>query len=195
MFAALRGHYVQFVVFMGVAEHYPDWFIEEVSNRIFVNESRFCFWTPPIERQADYYEKELIETYSVIVRKPNGDTHIMEWDTFNDMYRIFKYDLNTNSGIAAFNDDVIEYVECHGGEILDNYPEWFYEYFTESLNNPKDSETYLFAVNDNGYITVDRRYVFLRNKFGEIRHVPYDSFVTHYDPDINWLWIDDDCPF
>lgn len=194
MFAALRGHYVQFVIFMGVAERYPDWFIEEISNRIFVNESRYCFWTSPPERQADYYEKELIETYSVVVRKPGGETHIMDVVTFEEMYCVFKFDLPTNSGIAAFNNDVIEYVECHGGGLLDHYPEWFYEYFTESLNNPKDSETYLFSINDNGYLTVSHRCVFLRNRFGEIRYLSYDNFVRHYDPDVNWLWLDD-CPF
>lgn len=183
MFAALRGHYVKFVVFMGVAERYPDWFIEEISERIFVNESRFCFWTPPPERTIDYHEKELIESFSVVVRKPNGEAHVMEWDTFNDLYRVFKFDLTTNSGVAAFNEDVIEYVECFGGMMVDNYPQWFYEYFTESLNNPKDSETYLLFSDNDGCLTIRERFIFLRNRFGEIRNIPYMDFLMYYDPD------------
>ena len=185
MFAALRGHYVQFVVFMGLAEPYPEWFIEEVSDRAFINESRFCFWTPPQEREADYYEKELIETFSVVVRKSNGDTHITEIDTFNDMYRVFTYDHGINGGIAAFNEDVIEYVECFGGGLIDMYPEWFYEHFTELLNNPKDNESYLFNIDGLGHITIKERCVVLRNRFGEVRQMSYGNFLKYYDPRAN----------
>ncbi len=189
MFAALRGQYVQFVVFMGVAERYPEWFIEEIANRVFVNESRYCFWTSPPERDCDYYEKEIIEMYSIIVRKSDGSTHVVEVDTFNELYRIFQFDQLVNGGIAAFIDDYIEYVECAGGSLIDRYPKWFYEYFTECLNNPKDSESYLFSVDGHGYITIKERCVFLRNRFGEIRQMLYKDFLKYYDPriyDENW---------
>jgi hypothetical protein len=205
MLAALRGHYVQFVVFMGVSEKYPEWFIEEIANRIFVNESRFSFWTSPPERSCDYYEKELIETYSIVLRKPNGETHIAEIDTFNNMYHVFKYDQLENGGVAAFNEDVIEYVECFGGGLIDTYPKWFYEYFTEALNNPKDDESFLFSIDGLGHITIKERCVFLRNRFGEIRQMSYGNFLKYYDPRIDdakyydprlvheYLW--EGCPF
>jgi hypothetical protein len=205
MITALRGHYVKFVIFMGVSERYPEWFIEEISNRVFVNESRFSFWTSPQERHSDYYEKELIETYSIVLRKFNGETHIAEVDTFNDMYHIFKYSQFENGGIAAFNDDIIEYVECSGGVLNTTYPEWFYEYFTEALNNPKDHESYLFSIDGLGHITIKERCVFLRNRFGEIKQMSYGSFLKYYEPkidDVNYGkprigddHLMEDCPF
>lgn len=185
MWTALRGHYVQFVVFMGVSEKYPEWFIEEIANRVFVNESRYSFWTPPPERLCDYYEKELIEAYSIVLRKSNGETHIAEIDTFTDMYRVFKYDLSENGGVAAFKEDVIEYVECFPGGLIDAYPEWFYQYFTEALNNQKDEESYLFSIDGSGHITIKERCVFLINRFGEIRQMSYGNFLKYYEPRID----------
>lgn len=185
MLTALRGQYVNFVVFMGVSERYPEWFIEEISNRVFVNESRFTFWTSPIERNVDYYEKDLIESYSIVLRKSNGETHIADVDTFKDLYQVFKYNLFENGGIAAFNDDVIEYVECVGGALIDTYPKWFYEYFTEALNNPKEYESYLFNIDGLGHITIKERCIFLKNRFGEIRQMSYGSFLEYYEPRID----------
>lgn len=182
MLAALIGHYVDFVVFMGVAEPCPTWFIEEVADRVFVNESRFTFWTPAPERGTDYYEKELIETYSIVVRKCSGETHVMSIDTFDSLYRVFTYNQNVHGGVAAFNDDIIEYVECIGGSLIDDYPEWFYEYFTESLNNPKDNESYLYSIGGLGQITIKERCVVLRNRFGLIRTMSYPDFLRYYDP-------------
>jgi hypothetical protein len=182
MLAALRGRWVQFAIFMGVSERYPQWFIEEIANRVFVNESRFCFWTSPPERECDYYEKELIETYSVVVRKYDGSTHVMSMDVFHDLYNVFKYEQSVNGGIAAFAEDCIEYVECFGGKMLDHYPKWFYEYFTESLNYPDDEESYLFSLDNNGCIVIDAHCVFLRNKFGEIKQTLYTEFIKYYDP-------------
>lgn len=183
MFAALRDNYLQYVIFMGVSEQYPDWFVEEVASRVFIDESRFCFWVPPQERAPDYHEKELIETYSIVVRKYTGEIHVLDVDTFNDLYTIFEYDQFLNGGIAAFNEDVIEYTTCIGGSPIDRYPAWFYEYFTEAVNNPKDGETYLFSVDGFGNITVkEERCVFLRNRFGEIRYVSYGNFLKYYDP-------------
>jgi hypothetical protein len=206
MFAAFKGHYLQFVIFMGLSEQYPEWFIEEVSNRAFVDESRFCFWVPPQERSPDYHEKQLIETYSVVVRKYNGDIHLLDTDTFNEMYTIFEYDQFLNGGVAAFNEDIIEYTTCVGGSPVDRYPAWFYEYFTEALNNPKDGETYLFSVDGLGNITVkEERCVFLRNRFGEIRYVSYGNFLKYYDPRVDDAkyyklrtdheYLLEDCPF
>lgn len=187
MWAALRGHYVQFVIFMGLVERYPDWFNEEIAQRAFIDESRFCFWTSPPERLTDYYERELIETASVVLRKDNGDHHLTDVTIFEDMYHVFSYDHSINGGVAAFNEDVIEYVECVGGMVLDNYPDWFYEYFTESQNNPKEGETYLFSVDNLGYMTVKDRCVVLRNRFGEIRQTTYNDFIRHYDPNLTDL--------
>jgi hypothetical protein len=199
MFAALRGTYVQFVIFMGVLEKYPRWFIEEIANRIVVDDSRYCFWTSPPERNHDYYEKDLIDDYSVVVRKSTGETHIMEVDTFHEMYNVFQYNAALNGGRAAFNEDCIEYVECAGGGVsgsaLNHYPRWFYEYFTECLNYPDRGETYLLKLDDNDCVVVDQHCVFLRNKLGEVRQMPYLDFLKHYEPlttcDSWW----EECPF
>jgi hypothetical protein len=195
MFAALRGTYVQFVVFMGVSERYPKWFIEEISNRVFSDDSRFCFWTPPPERELDYYEKELIEMYSIVVRKPDGSTHVMEQHTFTELYEVFQYNKSLNGGRAAFHEDIIEYVECVGGTMLDIYPPWFYEFFTECINHPDGTETYLLDIDGNGGLIIGGNYVVLRNKLGEVKPMLYLDFLKHYDPlttcDTWW----EECPF
>lgn len=201
MKVALRDTYIEYVLYMGVTEIYPDWFSEELYENIIQNESRYTFWVPLEERRIDYYEKQLVEDYSVFVKKPNGEIHVTDYDVFTDLYTIFIYDRFTNSGIAAFNDDCIDYVECQGGVLPAGYPAWFYEYFTEAINfPPKDDngETiYFYDTNKHciaasresievtvaGEVTVTNHCVFLRNKFGEVKGMNYQDFLKYYDPD------------
>src|SRR5437763_13558696 len=112
MRVALRGSYVEFVIFMGVTEKYPLWFEEELYECTYTDESRFTFWVPFNERNPDYYEKQLIEDYSVFLRKPNGEVHVTDYDIFTELYITFRYDAFTNSGRAALHEHCIEYVEC-----------------------------------------------------------------------------------
>lgn len=184
MYAALRGSCVKYTIYMGMMESYPEWFQEEIADRILMDESHYTVWVSPPERKTDYYEKDLIETYSVVLRKCDGTHHITDWDTFVSLYQQFTYEQSINGGIAAFKEDVIEYVEVVGGAVVDNYPEWFYAYFTESLNNPKDNETYLFNIDGYGHMIVKDRCVVLRNRFNEIRQMTYEKFLKHYDPDL-----------
>lgn len=195
MRAALHDSYVEFVIFMGITEKYPLWFEKELDECAYTDESRFTFWVHKEERRPDYYEKKLIEEYSVILRKSNGDIHITEYDVFQDLYVTFRYDGFTNSGIAGYEEDCIEYVECTGGMLSMAYPDWFYEYFTEVVNMP-NSETIFFnnAHNGNepdgrpflkvdkfGGVSVDQHCVFLRNKLGEIRGMLFEDFEKYYD--------------
>lgn len=198
MRVALRGSYIEFVTFNGNSERYPDWFLEELYECTYTDESRFTFWVDKDERRPDYYEKQLVEDYSVFLRKPDGSIHLTDYDVFSDLYVAFMYNSFTNSGIAAFEDDCIEYVECMGGILLDDYPDWFYEFFTESVNLPQ-GETIFFhdcelvgpngsrgpflEVSDDGQVSVRDRSVFLRNKNGEIRGMLYSDFIKHYDDD------------
>lgn len=197
MKAALRGSYLEYVIFMGMSEIYPPWCAEELYRSAYLDESRFTMWMPKEERRADYHEKELIELYSVFLRKPNGDLFLTDLDICSELYTTFSYDALTNSGIVAFNDDCIEYVKCVGGVLSDKYPNWFYEYFTEALNYPYAETIYIrdddelrlastkgpFLEVRNGEITVTSPCVFLRNKYGEIKGMGYDDFLKHYDPD------------
>lgn len=182
MIAALRDSYVEAVFFMGINERYPHWFAEELYNCTFTDESRFTFWVPEHDRRPDYHEKELVEDYSVFLRKSNGEIHLTNYDVVDELYCIFRSDRFDNSALLALNDDVIEYVECHGGHVVSGYPEWFYEYFTEAVNFPSEEES-IFLDNENGDITITEHCVFLRNKFGEIRVVDYTTFIKYYDPD------------
>lgn len=198
MRAALRGSYVQYVLFMGIAERYPLWFEEELYECVYQDESRFTFWSPVGEREPDYYDKELIEDYSVFLRKPNGEVHVTDYDTFTELYISFRLDTFTNSGIAALEGDCIEYVEAEAGELTAGYPEWFYEYFTEAINFPQDDKTFYFYDTDKhvlkasrdsievsigGDVEISEHSVFLRNKYGEIRAMTYKTFLKYYDPD------------
>jgi hypothetical protein len=192
MQVALRGSYLEFVIFMGMSETYPTWFSEEMYRCSYLDESRFTIWVPKDERKADYHEKKLIEDSSVFLRKSNGDLFVVDLDLFTDLYATFRYDAFTNSGIVAFNEDCIEYVECNGGVLIDEYPDWFYEYFTEAICLP-EVETIFFMDNkghrlisnmhiENGELTVTDRCVFLRNKHGEIKGMGYSEFLKYYDP-------------
>lgn len=199
MRAALRDSYVEFVIFMGITEKYPLWFEKLLNKCAYTDESRFTFWVNKEERRPDYYEKQLIEEYSVFLRKSNGETHITTYDAFQNLYITFRHNAFTNSGLAAFEDDCIEYVECMGGVMLSvAYPEWFYEYFTEALNLPEDV-TMLFSndtkhrisinngpfleIDEYGGVSVDEHCVFLRNKHGEIKGMLFTDFEKYYDYD------------
>jgi len=202
MRVALRDSYVEFVIFQGITEKYPPWFEQEIERCIYMDESRFTFWIPQEERRPDYFEKELVEEFSVFLRKPNGEIHVTDYDVFSDLYSAFRFSTFTNSGLAALQSDCIDYVECKPGEIPEwyPYPTWFYEYFTESFNFPQDDETIFIydekernltatrgsiVVSAGGSATVKEHCVFLRNKFGEIRGMRYDEFLKYYDPEPN----------
>lgn len=199
---ALRGCYVEVVFFMGVNETYPHWFADELYNSIFTDEHRYTFWVPREERTPLYYEKQLVEDYSVFLRKPDGTIHVTDYDVFTSLYHTFRYDAFTNSGLAALNDDCIEYVECHEGALTGSYPEWFEIFFTEAINFPPDggsiliynnkerfltaSRESLIDVGPHGDISVNCHCVFLWNKFGEIRGLSWGEFLRFYDPDPAW---------
>jgi hypothetical protein len=198
MRVALRGSYVEYVIFMGITEKYPLWFEHELSECVYEDESRYTFWTPMEERGPDYYEKQLVADYSVFLRKPNGEVHVTDYDTFSYLYVTFKYDAFTNSGIAALEGDCIDYVECQAGVLPAGYPEWFYAYFTEAFNYPQDEKTFFFYDTDKHVLTASRESmeitaggdviinehcIFLHNRFGEIRGMTYREFLRYYDPD------------
>lgn len=181
MKAALRDTYLEFVIFAGMTEKYPLWFEKEMEYCVYQDSDRYTFWVPIDERTPDYHDKQLVEDYSVFLRKSNGEVFVTDYDVFIDLYETFKYSTFTNSGLAAFNEDCIEYVECKGGVLTAAYPTWFYEYFTEAINFPTEEETIL--VNNNDEISVTTHCVFLRNRLGEIKGVKYDEFLKYYDPD------------
>lgn len=202
MRAALRGSYVEYVLFQGMTERYPSWFKKEIDDSIYMDEHRYTFWIPTFDRKPDYYEKTLVEDYSVFLRKPNGEIFVTTYDVFVELYISLQYDGFTNSGIAAFEEDCIEYVECTPGILRQEYPKWFYEFFTEAINNPMldDDETYYFY-DENKKLSASKRFiettrgeacvsvhcVFLRNRRGEIRAMEYDDFLEYYDPkDFNY---------
>lgn len=197
MRAALKNSYVEYILYMGVTEKYPQWFRHQLDNCAYTDESRFTFWVNKEERRPDYYEKQLIEDYSVFIRNSNGDIHITDYDTFQRLYVTFTYDAFTNNGIAAFENDCIEYVECMEGMLSVTYPTWFYEFFTESINFPNGEKILLsnsedipnllvdrgpfLDVDNYGGVSVDCHCVFLRNKFGEVRGMLYTDFLRFYD--------------
>lgn len=182
MRAALRNSYVEVVFFMGVNERYPYWFMEELYNRIVSDDYNYTFYAHYNERTHDYHEKQLIGDDTVFIRKPNGELHITTYNSLSQLYREFTYDAFTNSGIWAFNDDVVEYVECLGGEVLSEYPNWFYEYFTEAVNYP-DGEITIFLESEDGELTITDHCCVLRNKYGEIRVMGWTDFIKFYDPE------------
>lgn len=197
MKVALKGSYVDFVCYAGVTEKYPLWFEEELYECTYTDESRYTFWVPFDERNPDYYEKQLVEDYSVFLRKPNGDVHVTDYETFNSLYTTFTYSEFTHSGIAAMDEDCIQYVECQPGTLPAGYPDWFYEFFTEAFNYPQDDKTFFFYDTDRHILTATRdalqitaggdvevtdHCVFLYNKYGEIRGMLYEDFLKYYDP-------------
>lgn len=189
MKAALKGSYVEFVLFAGITEKYPLWFEKELGETIYMDESRYTFWVSREERNPEYHEKQLIEDYSVFLRKDTGEVHVTDYDVFSDLYTAFAFNIFTNSGLAALGEDCIEYVECHPGVLPREHPHWFYEYFTECDNlppGPFDGETLLHS--KDGEVSVDTHCVFLRNRLGEIRGMEYDAFLKHYDPKGDGEW-------
>lgn len=198
MRVAWRNSYVEYVIYAGVTEKYPPWFEEELYDTICLDDSNYTFWVDRSERTMDYYEKQLVEDYSVFLRKPNGDVHVTDWDAFSDLYMAFTFNEFTHSGIAALHEDTIEYIECQAGVLPAGYPAWFYEFFTEAFNFPQDEETIFFFDENSGTlnasrgaiqataggeVTIKEHCVFLRNKIGEIRGMTYNNFIRYYDPE------------
>lgn len=197
MRVALRNSYVEYVIFMGVTEKYPSWFAEELYDCTYTDESRYTFWVPIQERRPDYYEKLLVEEFSVFLRKPNGDIHVTDYEAFSDLYYKFTHNEFMHNGLAALNEDCIEYVEAKAGILPDGYPAWFYDYFTEAFNYPQDEKTFFFydpsqcqlkasrdsmEITAGGDVIVTEHCVFLRNKWDEIRGMTYKEFIKYYDP-------------
>lgn len=196
MRAVLHGGWVDYVIYMGMTERYPEWFERDVLDDIFMDEHRFTFWLPKEERSWDYHEKTLVEVDSVFLRKPNGDLFCTSKYVFDQLYIVFLYDGFSNYGIAAYEEDCIEYVECQPGVLSAEYPDWFYEHFTESVNIPGEESILLydtekhhltsqvgpFVLNVAGDISVNTHCVFLKNLLGEIRHMEYSDFLKHYHP-------------
>lgn len=182
MKAALKGSYVDFVIFMGESERYPSWFQKELDKCTYTDESKYTFWVHSEERRPDYYEKKLIEDYSVIIRNSKGLLHITDYDVFQNLYITFRYDGFTNSGLAAFEEDTIEYVECKPGVIDCKYPDWFYDYYTESVTLPLDFQGYLlYSDGSSDDIEVVEHCVILRNRSGDIMDMLYSDFKKYYD--------------
>lgn len=202
MRAVLHGGWVDYVMYMGLTERYPDWFHQEVLDDIFMDEHRFTFWVPEEERSWDYYEKDLVESDSVFLRKPNGDIFRTSRYVFEQLYVVFLYDGFSNHGLAAYEDDCIEYVECQPGVLSAEYPDWFYEYFTEAIHFKDEGESIFIYDLDTtnppitsssinivepldstiGQVAVDEHCVFLRNFLGEIKHMDYSDFLKYYYP-------------
>lgn len=182
MIAALRGKYLEAVFYMGENQRYPDWFCEELYDATFTDESRYTFWVDRRSRRADYYEKTLVEDYSVFLRKESGEIFVTNYDCLDELYTTFRTDAFSNSALVAFNEDVINYAEFHGG-VSCGYPDdWFYEHFTESLHNPVEGET-IFVADDGGDITVTEHCVIMQNNYGEIKVLDWATFTKFYDPD------------
>lgn len=192
--AAYYESYVDFVIFKGLTEKYPSWFTDEVLDDLVMDASRYTIWFPNGERPTDYYEKVVVETDSVFLRKPNGTIHMVEYPIFKEMYHTFVYNDFISSGVAAFMEDTIEYVECLPGVLSEEYPDWFYEYFTEVANLP-DEETILWNnsfdvytetkglyLGTEGDITVQDHCVFVRNVAGSIMYVSWENFVRDFNP-------------
>lgn len=182
MFAVLRGSIiVEFVTYEGPNANYPVWFEEELYWTTYTDEYRFTYWVHPSQRKPDYYEKKLVEDFSVFLRKPDGDVFCTDWDTFYDLYLPFDANPWANCGKAAFKDDCIEYYEYRGILDLEYAPKWFYEYYTEALNLPEDNELIIFD-KEGQDTSLWEHSIFLRNRFGEIKKMSYRDFLKHYKP-------------
>lgn len=178
-FASLKEGVVDYVIFSGEHEQYPRWFKEEVLDGILVDESRYTRYIPRPERAIDYYDKTIVEHYSVFLRKPeSNDIHCTSYDVFEDMYISLEYNPRTNSGIAAFREDTIEIVECFGGMPY-AYPSWFYDYFSDGITIQSHDETILFY-GDDREISVKGHCYFLRNQKGQIAFMDHDTFDRYY---------------
>ena len=195
MRAVLHGGYVDYVIYTGLTERYPKWFRKEVLDEIYMDSHRYTFWAPKEERPFDYYEMTLVEDYSVFLRKSDGSIFCTSYDVFTQLYTVFLYEDYMNHGVAAFTEDCIEYVECQPGILSAEYPDWFYEFFTEVANLPMEQTVLMYDTSQSLYaqaggyviklydaVIVDTHCVFLQNQFGEVRHMEYGDFIKHYNP-------------
>lgn len=198
--AARYDSYVDYVIFDGQCERYPKWFEEDVLEDIVMDASRYTRWMPKEERPTDYFDKTVVERDSVFLRKHDGTIHVTDYYVFSNLYYVFYYNDYLNHGVAAYEDDIIEYVECLPGVLPFESPDWFYEYFTEAANLV-DEETILWNSSfdvgtevhgliwsdhmdgsGEGEIVVDVHCVFLRNFAGSVMYLPWKYFINDFNP-------------
>lgn len=165
---------------MGIHENYPHWFKEVLYNQISFDGTNLI-WVDIRNPHSGYRHVVLYEDVSVFIRNKKGDIFVTDYTIFNTLYEEFKWDRFENSGLAALREDCIDFVECIGGGVIGEYPDWFYEFFTEYIVFPSDS-TSIFIKGLDGEFTVTHHMVFLRNRFGEIMTLGYDEFIKIYDP-------------
>lgn len=182
--AALKEGVVDYVIFAGDHEQYPRWFREEVLDGILVDENRYTRYIPRPERSVDYYDKTLVENDTVFLRKPTLEVHCVSYDIFEELYIPLESNPRTNSGMAAFREDTIEVVECHGGVPM-SYPGWFYDYFSDGIVIQGTDQTILFY-GEEREITVEGHCYFLRNRMGQIAHMDHETFSKYFVKEGVW---------
>lgn len=156
MIAAFKSTAIDYAIFNGLTERYPEWFEKIVVDHTYVDEFGFSI----------YGLDSLVEGYDVFVRNSKGEVKKLDYELFDNSY------LTINDRIAVPRASTIEYLIYDG--VKSNYPGWFVEAVEYGLIE-RVYDTFYFN-EEGGPIPMDHCFVLLRNDYGDLKHIDYTTF-------------------
>lgn len=183
MLAAMRSDVVEFVVYEGFGDHYPQWFVDRVTEFITYDEEYECavFSGYGLEPMV------LIEG-DVILYNKFGNLYHLEREKFSQlMYEVDCWDSEKLG--AAQKGDVLEFVFYNGSH--EHYPDWFTKRVGVAILSDSDDVatllersvmTHIEGIKYSNHGTFDIRDgdAFLLNKKGRIKYLDGDTFADNF---------------
>lgn len=170
-YCALKSDCMAYIIFTGEAspESHPKWYADMFARQAYMNEYNYYVVNDiDIHKEIIPWEDTLTEGYDVFLRNKVGK--ILR----SNIYEVDDKMMEVADGTVALRESCLPYVIYNGGDI-DQYPEWFQDFYYNTLKNIMTEKVELPIVvvmrerwsNDN---TLDAKYQIIN----------YSLFKQHY---------------
>lgn len=141
MYAALKSRASAYIIFQGGSSGaYPRWFSESIEQHTYLNEYGYHVAELPYRRYVVkdggllYWDDLLVEGYDIFIRNHQGSIRRIDMDILEESYEVIA------DGTIAYRDDCVEYVIFYK-EMPDRiYPEWFVNFYVETLKEKVEND-------------------------------------------------------
>lgn len=131
-YCALKSDCMAYVIFTGVANpgSYPKWYSEMFARQAYMNEYNYYVIhdVKDIHKEIIPWEDTLTEGYDVFLRNKVGKV------LRSNIYDLDNKMIEVADGTVALNASCLPYVIYNGGDI-EKYPDWFQDFYTNTLRN------------------------------------------------------------
>lgn len=171
-YCALKSDCMAYHIFTGVVnpESHPKWYVDIFNKQTYINEYNYFVLTDiaNINKELIPWEDLLTEGYDVFLRNKVGKV------IRSNIYDLDRKMREVADGTVALIDNCLPYVIYNGGDI-DKYPEWFQDFYYNTLNNimTKKVELPIVVVMRETWVdenTLDTKY----------QIIEYNLFKQHY---------------